>query len=132
MQCVHETAGLRQFTTNENSVEVQVFTKPPHMCDIEIVSLAIYKVLWSNHPWMGEIWRCFNSTLTDEPPAPDTVIEMGLCKLKTGCSTMQCKCQKNSLVCVELFLRTVCKNVPFDENLERPIVHDDDGQDNGM
>ena len=26
--------------------------------------------------------------LTDEPPAPEAVIEMSLCKCKTGCSTM--------------------------------------------
>ena len=29
--------------------------------------------------------------LTDEPPAPEAVIEMSLCKGKTGCSTMRCK-----------------------------------------
>ena len=42
---VHKTAGLRQFTTNEDSLKVQGFTKPPHMSYMEIVSFAISKIL---------------------------------------------------------------------------------------
>ena len=41
------------------------------------------------------------------------------------------QCKKNSLVCREIYLRTGLKNVPVDKDLERPIVHDDDGEDNG-
>ena len=36
--------------------------------------------------------------LTDKPLAPEAVIEIRLRKCKTGCSTMRCKCKKNSLV----------------------------------
>ena len=45
MEYVHETAGLPQFTTNEDSLKVHGFTKPPHMSDMVIVSFAFYKVL---------------------------------------------------------------------------------------
>ena len=72
------------------------------------------------------------TTLTGESPAPEVVIEMSLCKFKTGCSTMRCKCEKNSMVCTEQSLRTACKNVPVDKNLERLIVRDDVGEDNRM
>ena len=68
--------------------------------------------------------------LTDKLPAPEAAVEMSLCKCKTGCSNMQCKCNKNSLVCTEMCLCTGCENVTVDENVERPIVHKDDGKDN--
>lgn len=45
---------------------------------------------------------------------------------------MQCKYKKNSLVCTEMCLYTGCKEVPVDEGLEPPIIHDDDSEDNGM
>ena len=70
--------------------------------------------------------------LTDELPAPEAAIEMSLCKCKTGCSNMRCKCKKNSLVCTEMCQCTGCENVTVDENLERPIVHKEDGEDNGV
>ena len=70
--------------------------------------------------------------LTDEPPAPEAVFEMSLCKCKTDCSTMRCKCKKNSLVCTEMCLCTGCKNITVDKDLERPIVHNDDGEDYGI
>ena len=44
-------------------------------------------------------------------------------------NTKQCK--KNSLVCTEIYLRTGLKNVPVDKDLEGPVVHDHDGEDNG-
>ena len=46
---------------------------------------------------MRKLERCFDAILTDEPQAPEAVIEMSLCKCNTGCSTIRCKC-KNSLV----------------------------------
>ena len=69
------------------------------------------------------------SILTDEPPAPEAVNEISLCNCKTDCSTMRWKCKKNSLVCPGMCLCTGCKNVPA-EDLECPIVHDDDDEDN--
>ena len=45
MEYLHKTAGLRQFTINEDSLKVQGFTKPPHMSYMEIVSFAISKLL---------------------------------------------------------------------------------------
>ena len=95
MEYVHKTAGLRQFATNESSFKVQGFTMPPHTSDMEIISFANSKVLSSNYTQMRKLERCFDAILTDEPPAPEAVIEMSLCKCKTGCSTMWCKCKKN-------------------------------------
>ena len=97
MEYVHKTAGLRQFATNESSFKVQGFTMPPHTSDMEIISFANSKVLSSNYTQMRKLERCFDAILTDEPPAPEAVIEMSLCKCNTGCSTIRCKC-KNSLV----------------------------------
>ena len=59
--------------------------------------------------------------LTNEPPAPEVVTEISLCKCKTGCSTMRCTCKKNSLTCTEMCLCTGCENVTIDENLEHPF-----------
>ena len=63
MEYVHKTAGLRQFTTNEGSVKVQGFTKPPHMPDMKTALFAISKVLLSNHNWIEKIGRCFDAHL---------------------------------------------------------------------
>ena len=70
--------------------------------------------------------------LTDEYLVPEAVIQMSLCKCKTGCSTMPCKCKKNSLICTEMCLCTGCKNVLVDEDLEHPNVYDDSGEDTGI
>ena len=64
MEYVHKTAGLRQFTTNESSFKVQGFTKPPHMSDMETISFANSKVLWSNHTQIRKFERCFDAILT--------------------------------------------------------------------
>jgi len=54
---------------------------------------------------------------------------MSLCKCKTGCNTMRCKCKKNSLVCTEMCFCVACENVDADEDLE--IREDSDGDDFG-
>lgn len=48
--------------------------------------------------------------MTDQLPVPDAVIEMNLCKYRTGCNTMLCKCDKNQLGSIEICLCANCKN----------------------
>ena len=48
--------------------------------------------------------------MTDQLPVPDAVIEMNLCKYRTGCNIMLCKCDKNQLGCIEICLCANCKN----------------------
>ena len=70
--------------------------------------------------------------LAHEPPALEAIIKMSLYKYKTGCSTMQFKCKKNSLVCTEMCLCTGCENATVDKDLEHPLVYHDNGEDNGI
>ena len=74
------------------------------MSDMEIVSFAIFKVLWSNTLGWKTFWDVSKPILTDESPASEVVIEMSLTKCNTDCSTMRCKCKKNSLVCTKMCL----------------------------
>ena len=48
--------------------------------------------------------------MTYQLPAPDAVIEMNLCKCRTGCTTMRCKCYKNQVGCTEICLSANCEN----------------------
>ena len=64
--------------------------------------------------------------LTDRPPAPEAIIEMSLCKCKTGCNTMTCKCNKNGLVCTEMCLCNRCEN---EEQESNPTWDEDDELD---
>ena len=67
--------------------------------------------------------------LTDKPPAPEAVMEMSLCKCKTGCATMRYKCLKNGMVCTGKCVCTECQNTTGDEDLEAPEIDDDDDEE---
>ena len=49
-------------------------------------------------------WRCENSRLipsmTDVPPAPDSLLKMIHCNCTTGCETARCTCKRYGLPCL--------------------------------
>ena len=48
--------------------------------------------------------------MMDQLPAPDSIIELSMCKCTTGCSSFRCKCRKNGLLCMEMCLCADCHN----------------------
>ena len=61
--------------------------------------------------------------MTDLLPAPESVIELSMCKCTQGCMTQRCKCKKNDMVCTEMCLCREC------ENVEEELVNDTDDEE---
>ena len=66
----------------------------------------------SRHGWTwNEEIGLYEPIMTDLSPAPESIVELSMCKCTTGCLTQRCKCKKNGFVCSELCHCTSCKNV---------------------
>ena len=39
----------------------------------------------------------FGRKLSDQPPVPEAVVELRICRCKMGCENMLCKCRENNL-----------------------------------
>ena len=66
----------------------------------------------SRHGWTwNEEIGLYEPITTDLSPAPESIVELSMCKCTTGCLTQRCKCKKNGFVCSELCHCTSCKNV---------------------
>ena len=48
--------------------------------------------------------------MTKNPPVSDTVVELSLCRDKTGCTHRRSLCKKNDLLCTEMCLCVNCSN----------------------
>lgn len=68
----------------------------------------------------------FEPVMTTLLPAPESVIDLSMCRCQTNCKTLRCKCRKNNLNCTEMCLCTDCDNIEMDEDLE----HVDSDSDN--
>ena len=55
--------------------------------------------------------------MTDKLAAPESIIELSLCKCKGDCSTLRCGCRKNQLQCTEMCLCCDCSNRSINESL---------------
>ena len=49
--------------------------------------------------------------MTKLSPAPESIVELNMCKCTTGCLTQRCKCKKNGFVCSELCHCKSFKNI---------------------
>ena len=58
--------------------------------------------------------------MTSNPSAPDSIIELSVCRCKTGCKSGRCQCHKNNLLCSEMCLCENCTNCEneFDSEFE--------------
>ena len=63
---------------------------------------------------LNKITNLYHPIMTKNPPVPDTVVELSLCRWKTGC-TQTCICKKNNLLCTETCLCVNCSNEKSDE-----------------
>ena len=52
----------------------------------------------------------YEAIMTDQLPAPQQIVELSICKCKSGCDSARCSCNKNNLVCTELCLCEDCQN----------------------
>ena len=51
--------------------------------------------------------------MTDQLAAPTYIVELCICKCKTGCESLRCSCKKNNLVCTEMCMCNAAKIVPM-------------------
>ena len=62
--------------------------------------------------------------MTDNLPAPFKLIELNICNCKRGCSTLRCKCFKNSLVCTDMCKCSACNNTnTFEDNSQEILEY---------
>ena len=67
---------------------------------------------------LNKITNLYHPIMTKNPPVPDTVVELSLCRCKTGCTQRRCICKKNNLLCTEMCL---CVNFSNDKSDEEKI-----------
>ena len=65
--------------------------------------------------------KTYDPVMTNNPPAPETIIELSMCQCKTGCSNQRCRCKKNDLLCTEMCLCVNCIN----DGSDNDSVHSD-------
>ena len=65
----------------------------------------------------------YEPVMMEQLPAPDSIIELSMCKCNSGCSSLRCKCKKNGMLCMEMCLCINCQN-DYDEN-----TNDEDDED---
>ena len=66
--------------------------------------------------------------MTDQKPAPVSVVELSFCRCKHGCDAKRCTCKKNNLICSEMSFCQDCENQPiFSEELS---LNDYENEDN--
>ena len=63
---------------------------------------------------------------TNDPPAPEALVEMVRCQCKTNCTSQRCSCQRKNLPCTDMCLcSTDCEN-DEDTHLENSALSDND------
>ena len=67
----------------------------------------------------GWVWNdkngVYDPVMTELGPAPESIVELSICKCTTGCLTKRCKCKMNGFVCH-------CKSC---ENIEGNLYSED-------
>ena len=73
----------------------------------------------------------WKKVMTDKPPVLEAVleavVELSICRCKTGCKSMRCKCRKNNLTCTEMCFCEECGNRDEDDD---DFTSDDEDTDN--
>ena len=62
-------------------------------------------------------------------PAPESVIDLSMCRCRTKCENIWCKCRKNRLNCLEMCLCNDCENMGRDEDLDDVDIDSGDEND---
>jgi len=72
----------------------------------------------SDFGWqLNEVENTYEPVMMEQLPAPDSIIELSMCKCNSGCSSLGCKCKKNGMLCMEMCLCVDCRN-DYVENKE--------------
>ena len=70
--------------------------KSSHLPSPELPDPNKYGLKWD------KIKEIFEPVMIENPPAPDSILELISCGCKTGCQTDRCHCRKNELLCTEM------------------------------
>ena len=72
----------------------------------------------------------YEPIMTTLLPAPESVIDLSMCRCRTKCENLRCKCRKNELNCSEMCLCIDCGNMDRDGDLNDVDIDSDDENDN--
>ena len=74
--------------------------------------------------WDEETYS-YEGIMTTLPPAPESVIDLSLCRCKTKCVSLRCVCRKNGMSCSEMCFCENCENCKNDSLCELDYEDDD-------
>ena len=60
---------------------------------------------------LNKIANFYHPLMTKNLPVPGTVVELSLCRCKTGCTQRICICKKNNLLCTEIMKKMMKKKL---------------------
>ena len=72
----------------------------------------------------------YEPIMTTLLPAPESVIDLSMCRCGTKCENLLCKCRTNGLNCSEMCLCIDCGNMDRDGDLDDVDIDSDDENDN--
>ena len=55
--------------------------------------------------------KTFDAVMTDKFPTPEAIIELSICKCKSGCKSQRCTCRRNNLVCTDIRMCSASVNI---------------------
>ena len=103
----------------------------PHYTSSVLKSAHLPSLVLPDSKEFGLRWNSsekpYESIVTKNLPAPESVIELCICKCKTGCTSLRCMCKKNSMLCTEMCLCVDCCNGENDnDNVDSDIDIDEE------
>ena len=137
---ISDISKLRWYLYSKNQVESEQLPPTSAALEFKIKRSHYLTKVWKAAnlaspilPEPGDFgWRleddAYHATMTDQPSAPDAIIELSFCRCKTNCTSMRCKCRKNDLLCTEMCYcdGEICENREDDTD---PSLTDEDESD---
>ena len=71
--------------------------------------------------------KIYEPLMTTNPPAPDSIIKLSVCRCRTGCKSGRSRYHKNNLLCSEMCLCENCTNCVNEFNSEFETDDEDEG-----
>ena len=115
---IHQSELNRLPPTNKEFRQMLMYS---HLTALQWKFLHLRSAEWPDPNEYGWKWdetkEIFESVITTNPPAPDSIIELISRGCRTDCQTDRCQCLKNKLLCTEMCRWKDCKNtnIEFDK-----------------
>ena len=70
--------------------------------------------------------KSYESIMTKKLPAPESVIELCICKCKTGCTSLRCKCKKTAYYVQKCVCVDCCNDENDNDNVDSHVHIDEE------